>query len=160
MLNIKSLDLPFNVLGTPLLVDYYSTFEPSSGIVSFTPHQDSTKLNVKDDPWPQKILKSIVTKEVIIEPEVEIEPVEEIEEVTDIQEVAEVEEVAAIEEEVYIEEVAEVEEVSEPSTDEEIVIPEEVGFFARFFATIAMCCCGCLNCCWNVLKCTCLPKAW
>ena len=70
-LNIKPIELPFNVLGTPLLVDYYSTFEPDSGIVSFTPHQDSAKLNITDGPQTQKILKSTVEKPVYIAPVVE-----------------------------------------------------------------------------------------
>ena len=33
-LAIKSIDLPFNTLGMPLLVDYYAVHVPETGVVS------------------------------------------------------------------------------------------------------------------------------
>ena len=45
-LSIQSIDLPFNILGMPLLVDYYSVHDPVSGTISFAPHSASEKSDI------------------------------------------------------------------------------------------------------------------
>ena len=45
-LSIQSVDLPFNTLGMPLLIDYYSVHDPVSGKISFAPHSASQKSEI------------------------------------------------------------------------------------------------------------------
>ena len=44
--SIKPIDLPMNILGMPLLVDYYSIHNPDTGVIRFAPHTASAKSSI------------------------------------------------------------------------------------------------------------------
>ena len=44
--SIKPIDLPMNIFGMPLLVDYYSIHNPDTGVIGFAPHTASAKSSI------------------------------------------------------------------------------------------------------------------
>ena len=40
---IMPVDLPYNLLGMPIFIDYYTVFEPQSDTIGWAPHKDSAK---------------------------------------------------------------------------------------------------------------------
>ena len=65
LINIQPIDMPFNVLGMPLLSGYYTTFDPERGTISVAPNQGSTKARViRSSGTPYKTLKSISTNSI------------------------------------------------------------------------------------------------
>ena len=43
---IKAIDEPTNVLGLPLMMDYYTTFDTEKGTITFAPHTSSAKVDL------------------------------------------------------------------------------------------------------------------
>ena len=43
---IRPINLPMNILGMPLLVDYYSIHNPNTGVIGFAPHTASSKSSI------------------------------------------------------------------------------------------------------------------
>ena len=43
---IRPINLPMNILGMPLLVDYYSIHNPDTGVIGFAPHTASKKSSI------------------------------------------------------------------------------------------------------------------
>ena len=54
ILFILPIDLAMNILGMPLLVDYYSIHDPIKGTIGIAPHSASNKANVSSGPIPPK----------------------------------------------------------------------------------------------------------
>ena len=46
IINIRPIDMPFNVFGMPLLAGYYSTFDPRQGTMTVGPNVGSTKSDI------------------------------------------------------------------------------------------------------------------
>ena len=43
---ISAIDEPTNVLGLPLMMDYYTMFDAEKGTIQFAPHSSSTKVDI------------------------------------------------------------------------------------------------------------------
>lgn len=43
---IRAIDEPTNVLGLPLMMDYYTTFDTEKGTITFAPHTSSLKVDL------------------------------------------------------------------------------------------------------------------
>ena len=54
LLFILPTDLPMNVLGMPIFVDYYSMHNPETGVIGFAPHDASTKQDIVRGTIPPK----------------------------------------------------------------------------------------------------------
>ena len=54
ILFVLPIDLPIAVIGMPALIDYYSSFDPISGLVSIAPHTSSGKSDIITGPVPPK----------------------------------------------------------------------------------------------------------
>lgn len=51
---IMPVNLPMNILGMPLFVDYYTIHDPVQGTVGWAPHSSSVKFNVASGNIPPK----------------------------------------------------------------------------------------------------------
>ena len=54
ILFIMSVNLPMNILGMPLFVDYYSIHDPVTGLIGWAPHTTSLKDPIKAGSIPSK----------------------------------------------------------------------------------------------------------
>lgn len=54
ILFVLPVNLPMNILGMPLLVDYYSIHDPQTGTIGIAPHNASNKANISSGPIPPK----------------------------------------------------------------------------------------------------------
>ena len=52
MILITPLDLPLNILGKPLMIDYYTMHDVDRGTIGWVPHSDSGKDNIIETEVP------------------------------------------------------------------------------------------------------------